>query len=202
MVADAMTLARGGRSGAVAAGSRGGLAASPRGAADVVGLRRHLVSPAAVARAGAGARAYSVAPANHTESRHPMTSAIYSTEITMVPMIPTSPPNVVSGESLRIGSGRTRRFVGRNHGAGISYFWVDNDPGQGPGLHWHPYPETWVVIEGSAHFTAGGHTFEAGEGDTATVPTGVWHCFKNAGTGRLRMLCIHASDVIVQTWAE
>lgn len=131
-----------------------------------------------------------------------MTSATYSTEITMRPTTSVPAPTVVSGDSLRLGDGRTRRFVGREHGAGISYFSVDNEPGEGPGLHWHPYPETWVVIEGTPRFTVGDHTFEAREGDTATVPTGVWHRFTNVGTGRLRMLCIHASDVIVQTWAE
>ena len=131
-----------------------------------------------------------------------MTSATYSTEITMAPTMSAPAPAVIPGESLRIGTSRTRRFVGRDHGAGISYFYVDNEPGEGPGLHWHPYTETWVVIEGTARFTTGDHTFEASEGDTATVPTGVWHGFKNVGTSRLRMLCIHASDVIVQTLAE
>ena len=131
-----------------------------------------------------------------------MTSATYSTEITMAPTMSAPAPAVIPGDSLRIGTSRTRRFVGRDHGADISYFYVDNEPGEGPGLHWHPYTETWVVIEGTARFTTGDHTFEASEGDTATVPTGVWHGFKNIGTSRLRMLCIHASDVIVQTWAE
>ena len=131
-----------------------------------------------------------------------MTTATYSTEITMAPTMSAPAPAVIPGDSLRIGTSRTRRFVGRDHGAGISYFYVDNEPGEGPGLHWHPYTETWVVIEGTARFTTGDHTFEASEGDTATVPTGLWHGFKNIGTSRLRMLCIHASDVIVQTWAE
>ena len=131
-----------------------------------------------------------------------MTSATYSTEITMAPTMSAPALAVIPGDSLRIGASRTRRFVGRDHGAGISYFYVDNEPGEGPGLHWHPYTETWVVIEGTARFTTGDHTFEASEGDTATVPTGLWHGFKNIGTSRLRMLCIHASDVIVQTWAE
>ena len=124
-------------------------------------------------------------------------------EITLTPTM-TSPiePAVVPAESLVIGTGRTRRFVGREHGAGISYFFVDNDPGQGPGLHWHPYTETWVVLEGTAEITMGDRRLIAEVDDTATVPAGVWHRFENVGEGRLRMLCIHASDVIVQTWAD
>ena len=125
------------------------------------------------------------------------------TEITLTPTTtPPSTPAVVPAEALRIGTGRTRRFVGREHGAGISYFFVDNDPGQGPGLHWHPYTETWVVIEGTAEITMGDQRLTAIADDTATVPAGVWHRFENVGEGRLRMLCIHASDVIIQTWAD
>ena len=124
-------------------------------------------------------------------------------EITMTPtMTPPAEPQLVSAASLVIGTGRTRRFVGREHGAGISYFFVDNEPGEGPDLHWHPYTETWYVIEGTARITIGDHQLIANAGDTATVPTGVWHGFKNAGEGRLRILCIHASDVIIQTWAD
>ena len=124
-------------------------------------------------------------------------------EITLVPtMAAPEGAAIVPAESLRIGTGRVRRFVGREHGAGISYFYVDHDPGQGPGLHWHPYPETWVVLEGTVEFTMGELRLVGGEGETATVPTGVWHRFENIGDDRLLMLCIHASDVIIQTWAE
>jgi mannose-6-phosphate isomerase-like protein (cupin superfamily) len=124
-------------------------------------------------------------------------------EITLTPtMTPPVEPAIVPADALRIGTGRTRRFVGREHGAGISYFWVDNEPGEGPGLHWHPYAETWVVLEGTARITIGDRQLEAGPGDTATVPAGVWHGFVNVGSGRLKVLCIHASDTIIQTWAD
>lgn len=124
-------------------------------------------------------------------------------EITMTPtMTPPAEPQLVTAASLVIGTGRTRRFVGLEHGAGISYFFVDNEPGEGPDLHWHPYTETWFVIEGTARITIGDHQLIANAGDTETVPTGVWHGFKNAGEGRLKVLCIHASDVIIQTWAD
>jgi len=124
-------------------------------------------------------------------------------EITMTPtMTPPTEPQLISAASLVIGTSRTRRFIGRDHGAGISYFFVDNEPGEGPDLHWHPYTETWVVLEGTARITIGDHQLLANAGDTATVPTGVWHGFKNAGEGRLKVLCIHASDVMIQTWAD
>ena len=111
---------------------------------------------------------------------------------------PEARPAVVPADALRIGSGRTRKFEGRPYGSGISYFLVDNDPGQGPDLHRHPYPETWVVLEGEARITIGDDTLIATAGDTATVVANVWHGFKNSGTSRLRIMCIHASDVMIQ----
>ena len=107
---------------------------------------------------------------------------------------------IVPATALRVGTGKTRRFVGREHGAGLSYFFVDNDPGQGPGLHRHPYPETWLVLEGIADITIGDDVLRASAGDTATAPLWTWHRFVNAGPGRLRILCLHASPVIVQEW--
>lgn len=111
-------------------------------------------------------------------------------------------PTVVSPEQLRIGSGRTRRFVGAEHGADVSYFYVENQPGEGPGLHWHPYSETWVVLEGTAEFTRGEETFNATAGDTATGPAYVPHRFVNTGSGILRLLGIHASPTIIQTFLD
>ncbi|GAA1504582.1 mannose-6-phosphate isomerase-like protein (cupin superfamily) [Agromyces terreus] len=128
-------------------------------------------------------------------------------EITLAPTTdPASAPAVpalVHADDLLLNpASRTRRFVGAEHGSGISYFFVDYETGQGTDLHWHPYPETWVVLEGEASLSIGERRFTARVGDTATVPTGVWHRFTNPGEGRLKMLCIHASPVIIQTWAD
>lgn len=111
-------------------------------------------------------------------------------------------PPIVPADAVRLGSGRTLRFEGRDHGAAVSYFLVDNEPGQGPGLHRHPYPETWIVLEGEVRITIGEQEFVATAGDTATAPADTWHRFVAIGTSRLRMVCIHASDVIVQEFAE
>ncbi|MFE5409395.1 cupin domain-containing protein [Microbacterium sp. NPDC056569] len=111
-------------------------------------------------------------------------------------------PAIVPAADTRVGTGTLRRFIGVEHGAGVSYFFVDNEPGQGPDIHRHPYPETWVLLEGEARITIDGETLHAVAGDTATAPAGAWHGFKNCGTGRLRVLCIHASDRIVQEWQD
>jgi len=44
----------------------------------------------------------------------------------------------VNATDLVIGTGRTTRFEGEHFGSGVSFFLVDNDPGQGSGLHQHP----------------------------------------------------------------
>jgi mannose-6-phosphate isomerase-like protein (cupin superfamily) len=75
---------------------------------------------------------------------------------------------------------------------------VDNQPGQGPGLHWHPYPETWVVLEGRVRFVAGREELDAVQGAITTVPAEMPHKFTNIGEGRLRMFCIHPSPTIIQ----
>jgi mannose-6-phosphate isomerase-like protein (cupin superfamily) len=105
---------------------------------------------------------------------------------------------VVHVSQLRRAGSRTARFEGRAHGSGISFFLVDADPGHGPGLHRHPYSETWVVLEGQATITIDGRELVAEADDCAVVPSGVWHGFVNTGSGALRMICIHASDVMVQ----
>jgi mannose-6-phosphate isomerase-like protein (cupin superfamily) len=104
----------------------------------------------------------------------------------------------VHASDLVTGSGRTARFEGKDHSSGVSFFLVDNDPGQGPGLHRHPYTETWVVRAGSATIFADGETIEAVAGDILTVTAGTAHKFANSGSGRLEMVCIHASPRMVQ----
>ena len=93
---------------------------------------------------------------------------------------------------------RTAKYEGEKYGANTSFFLVDNSPGQGPGLHWHPYPETWVVLEGRALFVAGDESFEGGSGLITTVPAETAHKFTNVGDGKLRMFCIHPSPTIIQ----
>lgn len=106
---------------------------------------------------------------------------------------------LVAPEEIAFGTGRTRRFQGMDHGAGVSYFSIDYAPGRGTGLHWHPYAETWIVLEGEATFTVGGASIRGTAGDTVTGPPCMPHRFENSGSGPLRVIGIHASPVIIQT---
>ena len=102
-----------------------------------------------------------------------------------------------SGE-IEPSPGGTVTFEGEPHGSGVSFFLVDSVPGAGPDLHRHPYSETWIVRKGKARMTADGEDFEAGPGDIVVVGADTPHKFKNAGTERLEIVCIHASPRMIQ----
>ncbi len=68
--------------------------------------------------------------------------------------------HVIPRESQQQFANRTIRFEGRDFGAPVSIFLIDNEPGQGPDLHVHPYTEMWIVRSGKARFTVGEETLE------------------------------------------
>jgi mannose-6-phosphate isomerase-like protein (cupin superfamily) len=114
----------------------------------------------------------------------------------------TTAPPVIPADAIRLSGSRTLRFDGAAYGSGVSFFLVANEPGQGPGLHRHPYTETWTVLEGEAAITIGGHSVVARASDTVVVQPAIWHRFENTGTGILRMVCMHASPVIRQEFLD
>jgi mannose-6-phosphate isomerase-like protein (cupin superfamily) len=110
--------------------------------------------------------------------------------------------HIIRKEELRPASNRTVEFQGEPYGGGVSFFLIDNEPGEGPGLHVHPYSETWIVRGGCAVFRADGDEIEAGPGDVVVVEADAPHGFRNAGPGRLEMVCIHAAGRMVTEWLE
>jgi quercetin dioxygenase-like cupin family protein len=85
-----------------------------------------------------------------------------------------------------------RRFEGRDHGSRVSFFIGTFDAGTGPGLHIHPYDETFIVEAGSATFTVDGETFELGAGQITVVPANTPHRFVS-GEG-FRLISISPAD--------
>ena len=96
----------------------------------------------------------------------------------------------------------TVTFEGEPHGSDVSMFLVNNEPGEGPDLHRHPYSETWIVRSGKARMTADGQDIDAGPGDIVVVGPQTPHKFKNVGTERLDIICIHASPRMIQESLE
>jgi quercetin dioxygenase-like cupin family protein len=97
-------------------------------------------------------------------------------------------------------SGSNHRFDGADHGAPVSFFIVHAQPGEGPGLHSHPYTETFIVQEGQATFTLGDDTFEAKAGDIIVAPANAPHAFVNSGKGVLRSVDIHPVAEMEIVW--
>jgi mannose-6-phosphate isomerase-like protein (cupin superfamily) len=105
---------------------------------------------------------------------------------------------VIRSGELTPSRGGTITFEGEPYGSEVSFFLVNSLPGTGPGLHKHPYSETWIVRSGTARFTAGDEEIDASPGDLVVVGAETPPKFKNTGTGRLDMICIHASPRMIQ----
>jgi mannose-6-phosphate isomerase-like protein (cupin superfamily) len=106
--------------------------------------------------------------------------------------------SVIRSGELQPSPGGTVTFQGEPYGSDVSFFLVNNKPGAGPDLHRHPYSETWIVRGGKARITADGEDLEAGPGDIIVVTPETPHKFKNIGTDRLDIICIHSSPRIIQ----
>ena len=87
-------------------------------------------------------------------------------------------------------------------GVDLSIIFVDLDPGRGPRLHRHEYPEVFVIQEGRARYTAGGEEREVGPGDVIVVQAGVEHKFQSTGEVPLRQLSLHLAPEMRTEWLE
>jgi mannose-6-phosphate isomerase-like protein (cupin superfamily) len=75
-------------------------------------------------------------------------------------------------------------------------------PGEGVRLHKHPYPEIFIIQEGTAAFTVGADTLEARPGQVILVPAELPHKFTNSGDRPLRQVDIHVSKQFITDWLE
>jgi mannose-6-phosphate isomerase-like protein (cupin superfamily) len=68
----------------------------------------------------------------------------------------------------------------------------------GPELHFHPYDEVFLILEGQATFTVGDQTVSASSGDILHAPANTPHKFINSGQDELSTVNIHPSDHVIQ----
>ena len=106
-------------------------------------------------------------------------------------------PTIVPIEDLRR-SPTAALFQGGDE-VPVSVFVTAYDRGQGPSLHLHPYPETFVVQAGTAAFTVGDDEVVVTGGHIVVVPAQTPHGFKGAGDDKLRVVSIHPSGTVQQT---
>ncbi len=105
--------------------------------------------------------------------------------------------SVVPIESLRV-SETAALFEGKEE-IPISSFITEYPRGHGPELHRHPYAEAFVVLDGTAIFTAGGEELTVSGGNVVVVPAETPHGFKNPADTTLRVVSIHPSPTVMQT---
>jgi mannose-6-phosphate isomerase-like protein (cupin superfamily) len=115
------------------------------------------------------------------------------------PALQTRRMTLLSQESLPF-SRIARELVGADHGAGVCVPFVDAPPGDGPGLHRHPYEELFIIAEGRCTFFVGDDEFEAVAGDIVIAPPHAPHRFVNSGDGPLRQIDIHVSPEFSTEW--
>jgi mannose-6-phosphate isomerase-like protein (cupin superfamily) len=84
----------------------------------------------------------------------------------------------------------------------LSFFWMQLPPDEGPVLHFHPYDEIFLILEGQATFTLGESTREVAAGNIVIGPANVPHKFSNAGSGILRIVTLHPSPKTIGTRVE
>lgn len=108
--------------------------------------------------------------------------------------------DLVSFEHLLRGEARSFKFQGDEHGVLSCSFFIINyqEPGTGPVLHRHPYPEVFITLEGEALYTVGDETFTVKAGQIVIAPANVPHKFTSVGNTPLKQVDIHASGRMIQ----
>jgi quercetin dioxygenase-like cupin family protein len=89
---------------------------------------------------------------------------------------------------------------GPRAGVGISMFIVRTRPGGFVELHVHPYPETFLLLEGQGRWTAGGEVVELQANQMIVVPPDTAHGFRNIGEEPMLVVSVHESETLQQTF--
>ncbi len=92
-------------------------------------------------------------------------------------------------------------FEGRARaGVDISMFVTRTPPGRWVELHVHPYPETFLLLEGHGRWTVGGQAVELEPEQMVVVPPDTPHGFRNTGDQALLVVSVHERGTLEQTW--
>ena len=100
-------------------------------------------------------------------------------------------------------SATASRFEGGPRaGVGVTLLIVRTPPGRFVRLHTHPYPETFVLLEGKGRWTAGEEVIEASAESVISVPAHTLHGFRNIGEVPLLVVSAHESPTLIQEFID
>ena len=103
---------------------------------------------------------------------------------------------------LVVGDVTTVKASGRHTSGKLLVFEVNVPPGGGPPvLHRHEYSEVFLFQAGEFEVSTVDEdyapvTARVGAGDTVSIPSMVWHNFKNVGEGPGRFVAVHSPAVM------
>lgn len=108
--------------------------------------------------------------------------------------------NYETAETLTLGEGITQKvlLVGSQTNGEMSIFEDIVEPNVGVARHIHKeQDETFIFLEGTFDVEIDGQLFRMNAGDTAVIPKGAVHAWKNVGetVGRLRYIYTPARDL-------
>lgn len=106
-----------------------------------------------------------------------------------------SVPTILPFDQFRLRPGGSVRFEGGTYDANTSFFVVIAPTGKGADKHRHPYPETFIVLDGEVYRT--------GAGKIIVIPSNSWHEFKGISADPARLVNIHpAPQMSQEDWTE
>ena len=85
-------------------------------------------------------------------------------------------------------------------GIDILLFVVRTPPGRTVEMHVHPYPETFLLLDGRGRWTAGETVTELRADQILVVPANTPHGFRNVGETPLLVVSVHESGTLEQTF--
>lgn len=107
--------------------------------------------------------------------------------------------NLIHRDQLR-SAPHSHELIGHEHGLPISLILVHSEPGTGPDMHRHPYPEVFVIESGRATFRVDDAELVGGAGQIVIAPANAYHGFTNTGSTELRLTAIHTAPAFDTEW--
>jgi mannose-6-phosphate isomerase-like protein (cupin superfamily) len=105
-------------------------------------------------------------------------------------------------EELRLGPTAALFEGGPRADTATTMFVVRTPPGRWVDLHTHPYPETFVLLAGTARWTAGDAVLDVEADHVISVPAETLHGFRNTGSVPLLVVSVHESPTLIQTFTD